>query len=110
MGLRCINVTLPLLHEANAEKIWIGVVCYYREGDQHKAPLGSDGVIQAVTENRLLIGLSNRPDFLDAIALPLARWSNALSVAGLLPSLRAGLAAKEKSLREVLRVLDSSDP
>jgi hypothetical protein len=44
-----------------------GVVWYYREAGQAKAPPESTEVIQAVIENRLPIRLSSRPDFSDAI-------------------------------------------
>jgi hypothetical protein len=44
-----------------------GVVWYYREAGQAKAPPESSQVIQAVIENRLPIKLSSRPDFSDAI-------------------------------------------
>jgi len=44
-----------------------GVVWYYREAGQAKAPPGSSQVIQAVIENRLPIKLSSRPDYSDAV-------------------------------------------
>lgn len=44
-----------------------GVVWYYREPGQAKAPPESSQVMQAVIENRLPIKLSSRPDFSDAI-------------------------------------------
>ena len=44
-----------------------GIVWYYREAGEAKAPPESVEVIQAVIENRLLIRLSSRPDFSDAI-------------------------------------------
>jgi hypothetical protein len=44
-----------------------GVVWYYREAGQAKAPPESSEVIQAVIENGLPIRLSSRPDFSDAI-------------------------------------------
>jgi hypothetical protein len=44
-----------------------GVVWYYREAGQAKAPPESAEVIQAVLENHLPIRLSSRPDFSDAI-------------------------------------------
>jgi hypothetical protein len=44
-----------------------GVIWYYREEGQSKAPPESSEVIQAVIENRLPIRLSSRPDFSDAI-------------------------------------------
>lgn len=44
-----------------------GVVWYYREAGQAKAPPESTEVMQAVIENRLPIRLSSRPDFSDAI-------------------------------------------
>lgn len=46
-----------------------GVVWYYREGGQDKAPPRSTEIIQSVIENRLPIRLSSRPDFSDAIGL-----------------------------------------
>ena len=45
-----------------------GVVWYYREAGQGKAPPESTEVIQSVIENRLPIRLSSRPDFSDAIS------------------------------------------
>jgi hypothetical protein len=44
-----------------------GVVWYYREAGQGKAPPESTEVMQTVIENRLPIRLSSRPDFSDAI-------------------------------------------
>ena len=44
-----------------------GVVWYYREAGQAKAPPESYEVMQALIENRLPIRLSSRPDFSDAI-------------------------------------------
>jgi hypothetical protein len=44
-----------------------GVVWYYREASQAKAPPESSEVMRAVIENRLPIRLSSRPDFSDAI-------------------------------------------
>ena len=44
-----------------------GIVWYYREAGEAKAPPESAEVIQAVVENRLPIRLSSRPDFSDAI-------------------------------------------
>jgi hypothetical protein len=44
-----------------------GIVWYYREAGEAKAPPESAEVIQAVIENRLPIRLSSRPDFSDAI-------------------------------------------
>jgi biopolymer transport protein ExbD len=44
-----------------------GVVWYYREASQSKAPQEATEVIQAVIENRLPVRLSSRPDFSDAI-------------------------------------------
>jgi hypothetical protein len=44
-----------------------GVVWYYREAGQGKAPPESTEVIQSVIENRLPIRISSRPDFSDAI-------------------------------------------
>jgi hypothetical protein len=44
-----------------------GVVWYYREAGQAKAPPESVEVIQAAIENRLPIRLSSRPDFSDVI-------------------------------------------
>jgi len=44
-----------------------GIVWYYREASEAKAPPESAKVIQAVIENRLRIRLSSRPDFSDAI-------------------------------------------
>src|ERR1700719_201092 len=44
-----------------------GVVWYYREAGEGKAPPESTEVIQSVIENRLPIRLSSRPDFSDAI-------------------------------------------
>jgi hypothetical protein len=44
-----------------------GVVWYYREAGQAKAPPESTEVMQAIIENRLPIRLSSRPDFSDAI-------------------------------------------
>jgi hypothetical protein len=44
-----------------------GVVWYYREAGQTKAPPESAEVMRAVIENRLPIRLSSRPDFSDAI-------------------------------------------
>jgi hypothetical protein len=46
-----------------------GVVWYYREAGQGKAPPESTEVIQSVIENWLPIRLSSRPDFSDAIGL-----------------------------------------
>lgn len=44
-----------------------GIVWYYREAGEAKAPPVSAEVIQAVIENRLPIKLSSRSDFSDAI-------------------------------------------
>jgi hypothetical protein len=44
-----------------------GVVWYYREAGQTKAPPESSMIIQAVIENRLPIRLSSLPDFSDYI-------------------------------------------
>jgi hypothetical protein len=44
-----------------------GIVWYYREASEAKAPPESAEVIQAVIENRLPIRVSSRPDFSDAI-------------------------------------------
>jgi hypothetical protein len=44
-----------------------GVVWYYREAGQAKAPPEAADVVQSVIENRLPIRLSSRPDFSDAI-------------------------------------------
>jgi hypothetical protein len=44
-----------------------GIVWYYRQAGEAKAPPESAEVIQAVIENRLPIRLSSRPDFSDAI-------------------------------------------
>ena len=44
-----------------------GVVYYYREASQSKAPQEATEVIQAVIENRLPVRLSSRSDFSDAI-------------------------------------------
>jgi hypothetical protein len=44
-----------------------GVVWYYREAGQGKAPTESTEVIKSVIENRLPIRLSSRPDFSDTI-------------------------------------------
>jgi hypothetical protein len=46
-----------------------GVVWYYRQGGQGKAPPQSDEIIRAVIENRLPIRLSNRADYSDAIGV-----------------------------------------
>jgi len=56
-----VRVSLKRLADKN------GVVWYYREAGQAKAPPESSEVIQAVIENRLPIRLSSRPDFSDAI-------------------------------------------
>ncbi len=44
-----------------------GVVRYYREAAEGKAPPVSSEIIKAITENRLPIRLSTRPDFSDAV-------------------------------------------
>ena len=44
-----------------------GVVWYYREAGQSKAPPEATEVIQSIIENRLPISFSSRPDFSDAI-------------------------------------------
>ena len=44
-----------------------GVVWYYREAGETKAPPESNAVIQSVIENRLPIRLSSRPDYSDFI-------------------------------------------
>jgi hypothetical protein len=44
-----------------------GVVWYYRENAQAKAPPEASMVIQLVIENRLSVKLSREPDFSDAI-------------------------------------------
>jgi len=44
-----------------------GVVWYYREAADAKAPTESSAIIQSVIENRLPIRLSSRPDYSDAI-------------------------------------------
>jgi hypothetical protein len=46
-----------------------GVVGYYREAGQGKAPPESSEVIKAVIENRLPIRLPGRPDYSYAIGL-----------------------------------------
>jgi hypothetical protein len=56
-----VCVSLKRLAEQN------GVVWYYREAGQGKAPPESTEVIQSVIENRLPIRLSSSPDFSDAI-------------------------------------------
>ena len=59
--IESVRVSLKRLAEKK------GVVWYYREAGQAKAPPESSEVIQAVIENRLPIRLSSRPDFSDAI-------------------------------------------
>lgn len=44
-----------------------GVVWYYREAGDAKAPPESTAIIQSIIENRLPIRLSSRPDYSDAI-------------------------------------------
>ena len=58
-----IRVSLKLLAEQK------GVVWYYREAGQGKAPPQSAEVIKAVIENHLPIRLSSRADYSDAIGI-----------------------------------------
>jgi hypothetical protein len=44
-----------------------GVVWYYREAPDAKAPSEATEVIQAVIANRIPISLSSRPDYSDAL-------------------------------------------
>jgi hypothetical protein len=44
-----------------------GVVWYYREACQSKAPVQARHVMQAVVENRLPVRLSTRPDYSNSV-------------------------------------------
>ncbi len=56
-----LRISLKQLAEQN------GVLYYYREASQSKAPQEATEVIKAVIENRLPVRLSSRSDFSDAI-------------------------------------------
>ena len=60
-SLDSVRVSLKQLAEQ------AGVVWYYREAGHSKAPPEAVEVVKAVTENRLPIRLSSRPDYSDAI-------------------------------------------
>jgi hypothetical protein len=59
--LDSVRVSLRRLSEQK------GVVWYYREAPETRAPPESIAIIQGIIENRLPVRLSTRPDFSDAI-------------------------------------------
>jgi len=56
-----VRVSLKRLAEQN------GVVWYYREAPDTKAPREATEVMEAVIANRIPISLSSRPDYSDAL-------------------------------------------